>query len=378
MSGTSHDAVDCAVVDIAPGTGFPQALPQALNVKVLIHCHLPYSREMRQSIRQAFHGTTEDICRLHAGLGEVFAQAVLTTVEKAGLKAADIDAIASHGQTVHHIPPVQGKEGQRGQAGSTLQIGSPTVIAYRTGITVVSDFRSKDMAAGGQGAPLVPLADYLLFRSPSLIRAVLNIGGMANVTILTQDMDGTIAFDTGPGNALMDDAVRLFTKGAQEYDDQGCMASAGMVQEGLLEELLGHPYFTRKPPKSTGREVFGCLMVENMQNRYPGLSKEDLLATLAHLTCRTIMDAIGPYGPDELIVTGGGCKNGFLMNLLKEECRQRAILYSDITAYGFTPEAKEAVSFAILGYRTLQMLHGNIPSATGAREKVVLGSITPP
>src|SRR3990172_9740449 len=213
MSGTSHDGVDAALVEIST-----EKFSNEIRIRLLHHLHLPYLKPLRDEIRQAFNGNTELICRLNFKLGGIFAGAVLSLLKAAGFRPEDIDAIASHGQTIYHISP-QGRK-----SGSTLQIGEAAVIAERTGILTVSDFRTADMAAGGQGAPLVPLTDYLLFKKPGQVRAVLNIGGIANVTIVREKMEDTVAFDIGPGNSLIDEAITLITRGKRSYDRNGSFA----------------------------------------------------------------------------------------------------------------------------------------------------------
>jgi anhydro-N-acetylmuramic acid kinase len=376
MSGTSHDGVDAALVGIAGGgNGRP-------SLSLIKHVHVPYDRAVKDEVRAAFgYGevagaaaayAAEHICRLNFKLGEVLARAVEKLIKTSGVKHKDIDAIASHGQTIYHIPPESGRHG------STLQIGESAVIARRTGILTVSDFRTADMAEGGHGAPLAPLADYLMFHQKGRRRAVLNVGGIANVTIVGGRIDDTIAFDTGPGNSLMDEAVRAFTDGKESFDKSGKRAAAGAVDTRLINELLADPYFKKSPPKSTGREYFGAAFVEAVIKHHRNLSCEDVLATLAYLTAVSIYDAILPYEPDEVILTGGGCRNRFLTSRIEQIFKRRNIAVNPISDYGIEPEAKEAVSFALLGYRTLKCLHGNLPSATGSKAKVILGKITLP
>src|SRR3990172_1658440 len=267
MSGTSHDGVDAALVEI------PLNQP-LINIKLIRHLHIPYSKHLRDEIRMAFNGNTELICRLNFKLGDIFATAVLSLIKDTGFTSNDINAIASHGQTIHHIPP-SGK-----LPGSTLQIGEASVIAEQTGILTISDFRTADMAAGGQGAPLVPMADYLLFKESGKVKAVLNIGGIANVTIVRDKMDDTIAFDIGPGNSLIDEAMLLISAGNKSYDKDGAFAKSGRPAPKLLNELLSHPYFKKKLPKSTGRETFGTTMVRDILKKYRKHKHQDILSTL--------------------------------------------------------------------------------------------------
>lgn len=240
MAGTSHDGVDAAVASIA-GSG------ASSRVALLGHTHRPYPGRLRARVARAFDGDTALVCALNFELAEFYAEAALDAIAEAGLTPDMVDVIGSHGQTVHHIPP----SGRR--PGSTLQIGDGSVIAGRTGILTVSDFRPADIAAGGQGAPLVPLADWILFRGPGRTVALQNIGGMANATVVTEDLNRVTGFDTGPGCALMDEAARILSGGKLCLDKCGRLARSGDIVPGLLSELLSHPYFRKKPPKSTGR-----------------------------------------------------------------------------------------------------------------------------
>ncbi|MEO5357088.1 MAG: anhydro-N-acetylmuramic acid kinase [Nitrospirae bacterium YQR-1] len=367
MSGTSHDGVDAAVVEITDTAG-----DNALKTDLLYHIHKKYPEKLRIKIRAAFSGNTETICRLNFELGEFFALCVNQLIAGCGIKKDDIAVVASHGQTIYHIPPIGGK------GGSTLQIGESSIIAARTGLAVVSDFRPKDMAYGGQGAPLVPIADYLLFSKPGVVRAVVNIGGMANATILNGNIENTVAFDTGPGNSLIDEMIVLKTNGKLSFDNGGGIARNGTPDKRLLSELLSHPYLRKKPPKSTGRETFGRALSENICNRYRDLRYDDLISTLTHFTAKTIFNSIKPYRPVEVIVTGGGVRNEFLMELISSMFLPEGADVKNISEYGIPPEAKEAVSFAIIGYRTLKGLPGNVPSATGALSGTILGKLTLP
>jgi len=363
MSGTSHDGLDAALVYIN------RLKNNRLRVDLKNHIHIPYDIPLRDRIHDAFNGTTEQICRLNFELGEVFSQGVLSIIKESNVSNDEIDCVATHGQTIYHIPP------DNSILGSTLQIGESSIIAQRTGIPVISDFRPADMAVGGQGAPLVPMADYILFGQEFKTFAVLNIGGMANVTIVRDTLDKIIAFDTGPGNSLIDETVRQYFKGSILFDNNGEIAKKGKADKHLLEKLLRNPYFKNPPPKSTGRELFGLdYAKEILSNIIP---IEDILCTLTHLTAITIIDAISPYNPDEVIVTGGGVYNSFLMELITNGFRENGVQQvNQISKYGIHPEAKEAVSFAILGYLTLNHLTGNIPTATGAKKSVILGKLT--
>jgi anhydro-N-acetylmuramic acid kinase len=289
-----------------------------------------------------------------------------------------VTVIGSHGQTIWHEPP---RDGQRG---STLQLGCAATIAERTGIQVVSDFRTRDVAAAGEGAPLVPWVDRLLFAHATRRRVLQNIGGMANLTWLPPrgSAAAALAFDTGPGNALMDAAIELATDGQHTYDREGTFADAGSIDEELLAELLAHPFLGREPPKSTGREVFGRPFVEALVDRVRPEGSEawaSMVCTLTELTARSITDALErwvlPKGVDEVIITGGGALNPSLVRRIRS--RLTVPVIADRAALGIEPAAKEAVAFAVLAWAHLLNVPGNVPEATGAAGPRVLGSLTP-
>jgi anhydro-N-acetylmuramic acid kinase len=377
MSGTSVDGIDASVVRL-------EGAPPSLKWEVLAHTHRPFVSELRTEIFSCFRpetGSVDRLCRLNFSLGRAFGAAALDAAYEAGLSIKEIDLIGSHGQTLWHEPPVE--DGR----GSTLQLGEPAVIAEMTGVPVVSNFRTRDMAAAGQGAPLVPLADWLLLSHPRKIRAAQNIGGIANVTFLPPSSlqapqnlyHRVVAFDTGPGNMLIDEAVRLATEGAQDYDNDGVLAAHGNVDESLLSEWLTQPYFGQRPPRSTGRELFGAQRAAEYwsQARLRGLSPNDIVATLTALTARSIEHAYRtflPAFPDEVIVSGGGARNPTLMRMLAGRLTPAHVATSD--EYGLGIEAKEGVAFAVLAYESWHRRAGNIPAATGASHPVVLGSIT--
>lgn len=371
MSGTSVDGIDAALVELEPaGDG--------ADWRLVAFQTYPYTRARREEIHGVMAGTEPAaLTRLHARLGEWFAEAVLGICDAAGTPLSAVDLIGSHGQTVWHQPP------GAGERGATLQLGCPATLAERTGIDVVSDFRSRDMAAGGEGAPLVPWADRLLFTAERT-RVLQNIGGMANLTRLPPagSLEPIVAFDSGPGNALMDAAVELATDGAEPYDRDGRWARRGRVDDRLLAELLEHPYFRRPPPKSTGREVFGRAYVRELAaRRSPGTEAEwaDLVATLTALTARTIADAItrwAPPGPaGEVVVTGGGGRNPVLVRQVAAALDPVPVRTDD--ALGLRPDAREAVAFAALAWAHVRGLAGNLPEVTGAAGPRVLGSLTP-
>lgn len=365
MSGTSHDGVDAALVKIA-GSG-PDTRLRLLN-----HYHLAYPSVFRDRISSVFNGRPPDICRMNFELGDYFAKAALACASKAGARIDRVDAIASHGQTIFHIPPEQNRRG------STLQIGESSVIAQKTGIPVVSDFRSADMAQNGHGAPLVPYADYILFRKKNRVAAVQNIGGIANVTVVTPEIDDVTAFDTGPGNCLINEAMYMFFR--KPYDKNGLIAKSGKVEKELLKALLSNPYFSKKPPKSTGRELFSRDLVQSIISN-KRLKPEDLIATLTHFTVFSIKTAydkfiLNKYAIDEIILSGGGTKNLYLVDILKEVFSP--ITINTVDFYGIPSGAKEALCFAILANETLSGNSSNLPNVTGASRKVMLGKITLP
>ena len=370
MSGTSADSIDAACVRFA-------GAPPRLDWELLSFVTLPMTAELRQEIFAAFRpetGTVDKLCQLNFTLGEWFAKASLEAVKAANLTPAQVDFIGSHGQTVWHIPPNSG-EG----VPSTLQLGNPAVIAERTGITVVSDFRSRDMAAGGQGAPLVPFVDNLLLSHPTLSRAVQNIGGIGNVTWLPAGGAGeAFGFDTGPGNMLLDRAAEVLTQGQMHCDMDGKMAFAGKIQENFLQKWMSEePYFTRKPPKSTGRELFGVQRCDVYLKEMAGLSKEDILATLTAFTARSTAEAYKnflPALPDEVLLCGGGARNPAIAAMLQKELPTSRIGRTEDA--GLPGDSKEAVAFAVLGYEAMNRRPGNLPAATGAKGPVILGSIT--
>jgi anhydro-N-acetylmuramic acid kinase len=372
MSGTSADGVDAAIIDIDKD-----------KVSVLAFDTFPYPAAVRRGIFtlvESKEAGAADVSHLNFVIGEVFAEAVIKLCRKSGIDLKTIDLIGSHGQTIYHNP--RGRRLWKRMVRCTLQIGEPAVIAQRTGITTVADFRPRDIAAGGQGAPLVPFADYVLFRDKKKNRAIQNIGGIANVTYLPagcrrQDI---IAFDTGPGNMIIDGIVSLATKGREKFDLGGKIAAHGAVDRELLNNMLRHPFFRIWPPKSTGREMFGKEYRDILYRRArrKGLSIEDIAATVTAFTAASIglsYKRFLPAMPDELVLCGGGAKNNTLIKMLREELGRVKILTS--SELGINYDAKEAISFAILAYATIKGIANNVPSATGADEALILGKITP-
>lgn len=373
MSGTSLDGIDAALVDIGGTIQEPEwTIRSFLDV--------PYTAAQRSSIHEGIvNGSAASVCRLNADIGEWFAEAALSLLKQADVTADEITVIGSHGQTVWHEPP---RDTRRG---STLQLGCAATIAERTGIAVVSDFRSRDMAAGGEGAPLVPWVDRLLFSHPTRSRVLQNIGGMGNLTWLPPrgSTEPILAFDTGPGNALIDAAVELASSGESTFDRDGEWAAAGSPDENLLAELLAHPFLQRDPPKSTGREVFGRPYVHQLAERVAPASRAEwasFICTLTELSARSIAMAIQrwvqPRGVDELVITGGGALNGELVMRIRRHLPGIDVT-ADRAALGIDPAAKEALAFAALAWAHVQGMAGNVPEATGAKGGRVLGSYTP-
>ncbi len=372
MSGTSADGVDVAVVDIS-----------RRDVRLVAFDVVPYRPSLRKLVLGLCRPETarlEAICQTNHVLGEVFAEAVLGLCKRCDIALDSIDLIGSHGQTIYHHP--QGSRYQGRTIRSTLQIGEPSVIAQRTGITTVADFRPRDMAAGGQGAPLVPYADYFLFQHRTRSRTVQNIGGIANVTFLPRSCRTTqiMAFDTGPGNMVIDAIVRQVTLGRRQFDRDGRMAARGKVYQELLKRLLRHPFLRQQPPKSTGREQFGQSYSESFHREAldSGLTPEDTVATATAFTAITMAQAYRkflPEMPDEVILCGGGAHNATLVTMLQQELSDVKISTSD--EFGIDIDAKEAISFAILAWTTWKGVANNVPSATGAETPVVLGKIVP-
>lgn len=362
MSGTSLDSLDAALVDIDEGGvalrhARNHPLPDALRLSLL-------------ELTQEGPGEIERLGVADRQLGEVLAQAALALLRETGTAAADIAAIGSHGQTIRHRPP----DNRRPAAQAfTLQIGDPNTIAQRTGITTVADFRRRDMAVGGQGAPLAPAFHRHAFHDPDRDRAVINIGGMANISFLPAEGE-MLGFDSGPGNVLMDAWSQRCRQ--QRYDEGGRWAAGGAVDGELLKTLRSLPYFARSAgPKSTGREDFHPDILPQLLHRHPDTVDADVQATLLELTATTIADGVRalPRPVDEIYVCGGGAYNTALMHRLETLMHPARI--ATTAALGIAPEWVEAVAFAWLSCRRLEGLPGNMPAVTGASESVVLGAI---
>ncbi len=379
MSGTSADGIDVALVRI-DGNG------DSLQARLQAHCTVPYAPVVRGLVLRVANAdrrqilSAAEVSQLNFLLGELAAEAVQKACRRFGARLGSIDLIGSHGQTVYH----QGRPGPFGdrRIASTLQLGEAGIIAERTGVPVVANFRPRDMAAGGQGAPLVPFVDYLLYRHPHRGRAALNIGGIANVTVipaLARPAD-VFAFDTGPGNMVIDAVVEQATRARVHYDAEGRWAAQGIARETVLRQLLRHSYFRRRPPKSAGREEFGQSFVSQFLGRMRGASRADKVRTATELTVRSITDAFRRYilpraGIREVIVGGGGARNRFLLQRLREA--QPGLQFVLSGELGIDEKAKEAFAFAVLAYQTWHGRTGTLPGATGARRAVILGAITP-
>lgn len=411
MSGTSADGIDACLVEIS-GNGLHT------RINDLVSETYPYDETTRTAILDTCNpetGTVDKVCQLNFHLGKLFANAATSIANKAHISIKDIDLIGSHGQTIYHLPnqTTMKKTEDRNQKSevrsnesnsntvdidafkketwdlphirSTLQIGEPSVIAQETGVTTVADFRPRDMAAGGQGAPLVPYVDFILFRDKEKGRALQNIGGIANVTILPKNcsINDVIAFDTGPGNMIIDRITELVTNTTQHFDEGGKLAERGKIHDSLLAILLAHPYLSKPPPKTTGREEFGISFADNLykDGTHSGIKDLDILATVTAFTARSIADSykhwILPKHPlPEIILSGGGSHNDTLIKFLRQYL-EPSIQIHTINKFGISPNAKEALAFAILANETISGNPNNVPGATGAREAVIMGKIIP-
>ncbi len=370
MSGTSADGLDIALCDVYDNDS-------QLKAEVIVGQTIPYDDTMRQRIIAACNpqnSQTPHISALHTDLGHFIGEQVrqfLTTHQETA------DLIASHGQTIWHDVDASGA------VRSTLQIGSAAHIAESTSITTISDFRSRDVAAGGQGAPLTAYIDYLLLRHPTRWRAIQNIGGMANVTILpplSAAVDSLLAFDTGAGNVLIDSAMAFITDGEQHYDKDGAFAASGRVDMTWLETLLDHDYYHRPPPKTTGRELFSPELAHRIvdEGRARSLSDADIMATITAMTARSIAYAYTQHVPqqiDEIIIGGGGVHNPTLMKMIHDFCAPIPVMTHD--DLGLSSDYKESLVFAVLGFLTWHHRVGTSREQTGARHPSILGNITP-
>ncbi|MFJ9482470.1 anhydro-N-acetylmuramic acid kinase [Streptomyces mirabilis] len=357
MSGTSYDAIDAAAAELT-------LEGEDLTLRPLGMVSEAYDGALGEALAAALPPaatTLAEVCRLDTLIGQAFAAAAVRADRELCVGGAEL--VASHGQTVYHWV-------EDGRTHGTLQLGQPAWIAEATGLPVVADFRPRDIAAGGQGAPLVSLVDLLWLRGRAGTPVALNLGGIANLTA----PDGT-AFDSGPGCALVDVAVRGLTGGRLNYDMDGALAARGTVHEPLLDRLLAEPYYALPAPKTTGKELFHLGHLRDALTGFGTLTAEDVIATLTRLTARTVADAVRSVGATEVIASGGGTRNPALMAMLEAELPGVPVRTSD--ALGLPAAAKEAYAFAVLGFLTLHGLTGTDPVSTGARHPSVLGSITP-
>ena len=372
MSGTSLDGVDAVLLNIS-GCGFNTKIKQ-IDFQTY---DLP--DDIKIKIKEACinsKGTTSLICSLNFELGYVFSKAVKEICNKNNIKTNELEFVATHGQTIYHIP-----KSTNTHIASTLQIGEPSVIAYENNVKVISNFRTMDMSAGGEGAPLVPFSEFILYGGKGENIALQNIGGIGNVTVIPgeKDMRKIYAFDTGPGNMMIDEACnRLF---GLKYDANGDIAQRGKVSVELMNELMNHPYLNIEPPKTTGREEFGEHFVIDILNRYSLVSKEDIIATFTQYTANTIVENYKRYilvknNIDKVIIGGGGSHNKTLIKAIQKGLGHIKVYTQD--ELGYSSDAKEAIAFAIMGNETLHGNCSNVPTATGARESVLLGNITLP
>jgi anhydro-N-acetylmuramic acid kinase len=375
MSGTSADGVDVALMRLR-GTG------SYLSYELLGHHHFDYPRPVRQAVLNAMNAaaiSVADLARLNFRLAEFYAEAVQQARKKT--RVPTLDLVGCHGQTIYHQGHAQPYLGKK--IACTWQTGEGSVLAARLGVPVVSDFRPADMAAGGKGAPLVPLLDFVVFRSPAYGRIVQNIGGIANLTAIPAKArpQDVLAFDTGPGNMVIDQLMQILFK--KPYDRDGEVARDGTVIAPVLEQALRTPYFRQDPPKTAGREEFGREYAQAFLRRCGRAEKANVIATATALTASSIADAVerfvlrnkhGRFG--RLIVSGGGTKNPTLMKMLAENLSPLGVLLRYSDKYGVPSQAKEAMAFALLAYQTWHRLPGNVPSATGAEKPAVLGKIS--
>ena len=359
ISGTSHDGIDAAVVDF-------DLRDRLLHGVVLYTVTTPYDADLREHLLRTLPPAElrfVDVCQLDTLIGQAFAEVAVAAIAQSG----PVDLVCSHGQTVYHWV-----DGQR--ALGTLQLGQPAWIAERTGVPVVADLRIRDITAGGHGAPLVSQMDTLLLSDLPGNPAALNLGGIANMTLL-RGPRGPLAYDIGPANTLMDAAMMASSGGTLGYDKDGRLAAAGWVDEELLAELLREPYYALPTPKTTGKELFNAAYLETTLARHSGLRSEDTLATLTALTAETVAAEVRRHGVDTLVVSGGGWDNPTLMAMLGERLPGVGIRPS--TEFGAPTNAKEAIAFALIGWHTAHGLPAVVPSCTGARAARILGTIVP-
>ncbi|SDK03195.1 anhydro-N-acetylmuramic acid kinase [Sediminibacillus albus] len=374
MSGTSLDGIDAVLVEIS-------GKYTETKVNVIDSLSFSFPKELREELKELCSPLTaslENICSMNMYLGKEMGKIVNDLLVKANKQKEDVLYISSHGQTIYHNPA----GGKRLTAvPGTLQIGDLSVLSEVTGITAVGDFRTADMAAGGQGAPLVSFVDYILFKSEKYSRAIQNIGGIGNVTYLPKDgTDKDVqSFDTGPGNMVIDEVVTRISNGKENYDKDGKLAFQGNINTKLLNKLLDHPYLVIEPPKTTGRELFGADFVDKVIHMAGDLPSEDIVSTVTAWSARTIADSYQRFlevdgnNLDEVIIGGGGSYNPFLMKQIKENLPEKNVYTHE--HFGISSDLKEAVAFAVLGYHCLQGQYNQSPSATGAKNPVIMGKV---
>jgi len=369
MSGTSMDGIDAALVHIK-GHGLET------KVELIDFAVYPYSNRLRYELEEIANAQVGKISDLNFKVGEAFSDAAISIIERAGFVPDQVDLVGTHGQTVFHNPP-----SNQSEFSSTLQIGEPDIIAERTGITTVSDFRPRDMSSNGEGAPLVPYVDYVLFKNPDKTRIAQNIGGISNCTIVTPDLADVMAFDSGPGNILLDEVMRIHSAGKKNYDMNGEIANKGDVDYKVLYNLLNNEYFKEVPPKTTGREMFGKNESEKLYKLVENNSLElsNLLATLVQFTVDTIYNAYEDYifskwKIDEVILSGGGAFNPIMVEKLAQKLKPIELSLSD--KYSIPADSKEALSFAVMAHETIVGNSTNLPNVTGARFASPLGKIS--
>ncbi|MEM4969885.1 MAG: anhydro-N-acetylmuramic acid kinase [Sulfolobales archaeon] len=375
ISGTSADGVDVAIVELE-GHG------RNIKHRMLVSGVVPYPEDLRGFVLSSItSGSVRDICVLNFLVARFFSKAFKDVISTSNLSRDDVDLIGSHGQTIYHYPELVRCGGFETRC--SLQVGSLQVIAEHTGVITVGNFRARDIAVGGHGAPIIAYVDYVLFTHPSIGRAIQNIGGIANVTVLPPNasLEDVYAFDTGPGNTLIDYAVSMLYRDLS-YDPNGEIASRGTPDDELLEELMGHPYISAPPPKTTGREVFGREMTMKIIEKgiSKGLSREDIVATLTMFTVKSIVynykRYILPYiNIEEVIVGGGGTRNKTMMKWLEREFRMLNLKMLGHEDLGIDSKYKEALGMAVLAHETLSGIPNNVPRATGAMKRVVMGEI---
>ena len=366
MSGTSLDGVDCALISI-------EGFSTNTKVKAIDFISVDMPKDIKEKIKICCDDTKSSvslICSLNFELGKLFGESVLKLFEKAKINPRDVDFIASHGQTIYHIP-----HDINGLSKSTLQIGDASVIAEITGVKVVSNFRERDMAVGGTGAPLVPYVDYILFSEKGKNIALNNIGGISNVTVLPSSgqSEDVYAFDTGAGNMIIDEVCNILFDVA--YDKNGDIARKGTINQEMLEYMLDSNYLKKAPPKATGREDFGEVYTKNLLEKYHNIDKYDLVTTVTAFTAKSITKAYKDFIKeplDRIIFCGGGAYNKTLIGMIKEELQNVFILED----FNMSSDAKEAIQFAVLGNECINNQFANLPKVTGASKQVVLGRIT--